>query len=140
MLSEIVGIVFRVRQHLTPIAGGAEAIVIPEAETDPHDVAHECRSAYERGKAHTLLVVAEGARANTEAMAAYFQVHRERLGFELRVTKLGHVQRGGTSGTSDRLLATRFLVRVQLSRLCNADLESWSAGRTAKSLQLAWTK
>ncbi len=89
------------------IAGGAEAIVIPEVETDPEAVAAELRAAYERGKAHALVVVAEGAQYNAEGLARYFQEHRERLGFELRVTTLGHVQRGGAPGAFDRLLATR---------------------------------
>jgi 6-phosphofructokinase 1 len=92
---------------ITGVTGGAEAIVIPEMEADPEAIAEEFRSAYLRGKAHALVVVAEGARYNAEGLAAYFQAHRERLGFELRVTKLGHVQRGGTPGVFDRLLATR---------------------------------
>jgi 6-phosphofructokinase 1 len=92
---------------ITGIAGGAEAVVIPEMQADPEAIAEECRSAYQRGKAHALVVVAEGAKYNAEGLAAYFQSHRERLGFELRVTKLGHVQRGGTPGVFDRLLATR---------------------------------
>jgi 6-phosphofructokinase 1 len=90
------------------IAGGAEAIVIPEVETNPEAVALELRSAYERGKAHALVVVAEGARYNAAALARYFQEHHERLGFDLRVTTLGHVQRGGAPSAYDRLLATRF--------------------------------
>lgn len=89
------------------IAGGAEAIIIPEVETDPEVVATELRAAYERGKPHALVVVAEGARYNAEGLARYFHKHRKRLGFELRVTTLGHVQRGGTPGAFDRLLATR---------------------------------
>jgi 6-phosphofructokinase 1 len=89
------------------IAGGAEAVVIPEVETDPETIAVELRRAYERGKAHALVVVAEGARYNAEELAHYFQEHQERLGFELRVTILGHVQRGGAPGAFDRLLATR---------------------------------
>jgi 6-phosphofructokinase 1 len=92
---------------ITGITGGAEAIVIPEVETDPEAIAQEFRCAYQRGKAHALVVVAEGARYNAEGLAAYFEAHRERLGFELRVTKLGHVQRGGAPGVFDRLLATR---------------------------------
>ena len=39
-------------------------------------------------------------------MANYFQLHHERLGFDLRVTKLGHVQRGVAPGAYDRLLGT----------------------------------
>ena len=89
------------------IAGGAEAIVIPEVETDPEAVATELRSAYERGKAHAVVVVAEGARYNAAALALYFEEHHERLGFDLRVTTLGHVQRGGAPSAYDRLLATR---------------------------------
>jgi len=92
---------------ITGITGGAEAVVIPEVITDPEAIASEFRSAYERGKAHAIVVVAEGAQYNAEKLAAYFQKHRERLGFELRVTKLGHVQRGGAPGVFDRLLATR---------------------------------
>ncbi|MBU0496198.1 MAG: 6-phosphofructokinase [Chloroflexi bacterium] len=92
---------------MSGIAGGAEAVVIPEVETDPEVVAADLRAAYERGKAHGIVVVAEGARYNAEGLAAYFQEHHERLGFDLRVTTLGHVQRGGAPGAFDRLLATR---------------------------------
>jgi 6-phosphofructokinase 1 len=89
------------------IAGGAEAIVIPEREMDPEVLAAELRDCYKRGKPHAIVVVAEGAHYNAEKLAVYFQKHRERLGFELRVTRLGHVQRGGTPGVFDRLLATQ---------------------------------
>src|SRR6266545_2357524 len=85
-----------------------EAIVIPEVETDPELIAAELRSAYDRGKAHAVVVVAEGAEYNAEGLARYFKEHRERLGFDLRVTILGHIQRGGAPGVFDRLLATRF--------------------------------
>jgi len=88
------------------IAGGAEVIIIPELNTDPDLVAKQLREAYERGKPHALVVVAEGATYNAEKLARYFRDHYE-LGFELRVTVLGHVQRGGTPAASDRLLATR---------------------------------
>lgn len=89
------------------IAGGAEAIVIPEAEMSPDQVADEIQAAYERGKAHGIVVVAEGAQYDAEKLAEYFKEHEERLGFDLRVTKLGHVQRGGAPLAFDRILATR---------------------------------
>lgn len=92
---------------MSGIAGGAEAVVLPEFETDPEALADEIRDAYERGKAHAIIVVAEGASMNAEALARYFQEHQEQLGFALRVTQLGHVQRGGMPGAFDRLLATR---------------------------------
>lgn len=89
------------------IAGGAEAIVIPEIPTDPEQVAAELKRAYERGKSHAIVVVAEGARYNAQHLVAYFEEHQARLGFDLRATTLGHIQRGGNPGACDRLLATR---------------------------------
>jgi len=89
------------------LAGGADAIVVPEIETDPETVAAELHAAYDRGKSHALVVVAEGSAYNAEKLNAYFAEHRERLQFELRVTKLGHVQRGGAPTAFDRILATR---------------------------------
>ena len=88
------------------IAGGAEAIVVPEVETRPEDVAQCIRDTWLRGKSHAIVVVAEGARYDAEGLAAWFRQHSERLGFELRVTRLGHVQRGGVPGAFDRLIAT----------------------------------
>jgi 6-phosphofructokinase 1 len=82
-------------------------VVIPEVPVDPEEIAAELRAAYQRGKAHALVVVAEGAQYNAAGLAAYFQEHKERLGFDLRATTLGHVQRGGAPGAYDRLLATR---------------------------------
>ena len=90
------------------IAGGAEAIVIPEVETSPDQIACDFRKGYERGKRHAIAVVAEGAYFNGERLLEYFRKHEKRLGFELRLTKLGHVQRGGAPGAFDRLLGTRF--------------------------------
>ncbi len=89
------------------IAGGAEAVVLPEFETDPEALADEIRLAYERGKAHAIVVVAEGASLDAPELARYFAEHKEKLGFSLRVTQLGHVQRGGMPGAFDRTLATR---------------------------------
>ena len=89
------------------IAGGAEAISIPEVESDPEAMVNEIRSAYDRGKPHAIIVVAEGARYNAQGLLDYCAERRERLGFELRVTILGHMQRGGAPTFSDRMLATR---------------------------------
>lgn len=88
------------------IAGGAEAIVIPEAEQTPEELATAIKESYQRGKSHVIIVVAEGARYGVDALARHFTEHAERLGFELRVTKLGHVQRGGVPCAFDRLSAT----------------------------------
>jgi 6-phosphofructokinase 1 len=89
------------------IAGGAEVVAIPEAETGPEIIARDLCAAYERGKTHAIAVVAEGAQHNATALTAYFAEHHSRIGFDLRVTTLGHVQRGGQPTAYDRLLATR---------------------------------
>jgi 6-phosphofructokinase 1 len=89
------------------IASGAEVIVVPELPSEPEAIASDIRAVYERGKSHAITVVAEGAKYNAEALADYFGRHEARLGFDLRVCKLGHVQRGGAPGVSDRMLATR---------------------------------
>jgi 6-phosphofructokinase 1 len=93
---------------MTGIAGGAEAIIIPEVKTEPEDVAKTIQDAYKRGKLHALIVVAEGAEWHAQRLADYFKEHQERLGFEeVRATTLGHVQRGGAPSAFDRVLATR---------------------------------
>ena len=93
---------------MSGIAGGAEYILIPEVETDPEEVAETLDLAYQHGKAHAIIVVAEGAKYNAEALIKYFEKHRDRLGFKIRATILGHVQRGGNPGAFDRILASRF--------------------------------
>lgn len=92
---------------MTGLAGGAEVIVVPEIETSPEQVASGLAAAYERGKLHAMAVVAEGAKYDAEALVGYFREHEAQIGFELRATILGHVQRGGTPTAYDRLLATR---------------------------------
>jgi len=93
---------------MSGIAGGAEYILLPEVETDPEEVAESLRLAYEHGKAHAIIVVAEGAKYNADALTKYFKKNKERLGFKIRATILGHVQRGGDPGAFDRILASRF--------------------------------
>ncbi len=89
------------------IAGGAEAIVIPERENSPAEVADILLAAHGRGKTHGIVVIAEGSKYDASEMEQYFKDNREQIGFGLRTIKIGHVQRGGTPGAFDRTLATR---------------------------------
>jgi 6-phosphofructokinase 1 len=88
------------------IAGGTEVIALPEVDTEPANVAQALCAAYDRGKSHAIAVISEGAKYNADSLMQYFVEHRDRLGFELRVTKLGHIQRGGAPGVFDRMLGT----------------------------------
>jgi 6-phosphofructokinase 1 len=91
------------------LATGAEAVVLPEVDMSPDEVAERIASAYDRGKHHAVVIVAEGARSNAQELAAILErEHRERIRFDMRVTVLGHIQRGGTPTVFDRLLGARF--------------------------------
>lgn len=95
------------------IAGGAEAIIVPEFPVDYEEICDELDKGITKGKKHAILVVAEGvARVhhNREDMASgYFvaeQVHMY-LKFKPTVVVLGHIQRGGSPSAQDAILATR---------------------------------
>jgi len=89
------------------LAGGAEMVLIPEVEVDPARVVQELREAYARGKPHFIVVVAEGARYNAARLQQYIEHAEDEVGFETRLTVLGHVLRGGAPTVHDRLLASR---------------------------------
>ena len=92
---------------MSGIAGGAEVIALPESEIAPRQVAERLRDAYRRGKTHALAVIAEGAKCGVHELMDYYGAHRKSIGFDLRVTRLGHVVRGGIPSAADRVLATR---------------------------------
>ncbi|MBS0644602.1 MAG: ATP-dependent 6-phosphofructokinase [Acetobacteraceae bacterium] len=89
------------------LAGGAEVISTPEAEVSAADIAERLHAAYERGKTHAIVVIAEGVKENAAKILAYFAADTRKAGFELRTTVLGHVVRGAPPRAFDRLLGTR---------------------------------
>jgi 6-phosphofructokinase 1 len=89
------------------LAGGAEVIALPESEITPAEVAERLRAAYRRGKTHAIVVIAEGARCGVKELMRHYEKERASIGFELRVTRLGHIVRGGAPSAADRVLATR---------------------------------
>jgi phosphofructokinase-like protein len=110
------------------IAGGADAILVPERPFSVDEVVAHLRRRHERGPNFSIVVVAEGATPRDGALRTQHEtatdafgharlggigvtLERElerRTGYESRVTILGHVQRGGTPVAYDRVLATRF--------------------------------
>ena len=111
------------------LAGGADCIVIPEQVTTVEDVCRDVTRRHDRGKDFSIIVVAEGAKLAFESGeerliqpvkdsdeygyprlggigAALASELEKRTGYEARVTVLGHVQRGGTPTSTDRVLAT----------------------------------
>jgi ATP-dependent phosphofructokinase / diphosphate-dependent phosphofructokinase len=132
------------------IAGGADAILVPERPFDIEQVCAHLRRRHERGRDFSIVVVAEGAvpcegtlqtvaetpsdafghaRLGGIGVALEHEIER-RTGFETRVTILGHVQRGGTPTAFDRVLATRFGV---------AAMKAVAAGRFGTMVALSGT-
>ncbi len=85
------------------MAGGAESILIPEESQDMNDIINKLNRGHDRGKKHSIIVVAEGVGSGIEIG----QEIQRRTGAETRVTVLGHVQRGGSPTARDRVLASR---------------------------------
>lgn len=97
------------------LAGGAEVISTPEFEVTAFEIAERLRAAYERGKTHAIVVIAEGVKENAARILSYFEKNQGAVGFELRATVLGHVVRGAPPTAFDRLLATRLGVAALTS-------------------------
>jgi len=116
---------------MSGLAGGADAILIPEQPITVEAACEELRRRHERGKDFSIVVVSEGyeltyesggkrtvtQEAGTDQFGhvrlggvgeALARDIEERTGYETRVTVLGHVQRGGSPTPRDRVLATRF--------------------------------
>src|SRR4051812_3519749 len=87
------------------VAGGAEAVLIPEFEPRPEEIMRAFRRSWEQGKPHFIVVAAEGAKLSAEDIHEY--INATEGAFESRLTVLGHVQRGGSPSAFDRVLASR---------------------------------
>ncbi len=85
------------------LSGGAETILIPEEPLNMDDVIFKLQRGINRGKLHSIIVVAEGVASG---MAVGEEI-RQRTGLETRITILGHLQRGGMPTAMDRVLASR---------------------------------
>lgn len=109
------------------IAGGATAILVPEVPFDIEEVSQIVQRRHSRGRYASVVVVAEGARPKLGTLVLPARKldrygHEQlgdiahviapeisaRTGFESRVVQLGHIQRGGTPTSYDRVLSTRF--------------------------------
>ena len=85
------------------LAGGAETILIPEENYDMKDICDRLKKGHERGKKHSIIIVAEGVASGIELGKKI----KELTEFDTRVSVLGHMQRGGSPTAFDRLLASR---------------------------------
>ncbi|MGF7215508.1 6-phosphofructokinase 1 [Spirosoma lacussanchae] len=89
------------------IAGGAELVMVPEVLTPISEVVETLKAGWSRQKSSSIIVVAEGeeeGNANEIAEKIRQQVQSD---IDMRVTTLGHIQRGGIPTAYDRILASR---------------------------------
>ena len=113
------------------MAGGADAILVPERPFDLDEVCAHLRTRHERGRTFSIVVASEGAQprdgvislhsgevdefghVRLGGIAAWLEGEIEkRTGYETRMVVLGHIQRGGTPTAYDRVLATRYGVEA----------------------------
>lgn len=87
----------------TGIGGGAETVIIPEAEITIEDVAKSVTRGVQRGKTSSIIVVAEGPKPGLAHRVAH---GLEKKGLAPKVCTLGHVQRGGSPSARDRILGS----------------------------------
>jgi len=85
------------------LAGGAESIIVPEMYYSTDEVCKRLLQGKNRGKLHSIILVAEGAG---KATALAEEIHKK-INMEVRVTILGYLQRGGNPTAFDRILASR---------------------------------
>jgi 6-phosphofructokinase 1 len=90
------------------LSGGAETILIPEENYDMDEIIERLKKGHERGKKHSIIVVAEGVTSGTE----FGKKLQEATNFDTRVSVLGHIQRGGSPTAFDRVLAARLGARA----------------------------
>ena len=96
---------------MSSILGGAEIVITPEREVSMQEVADSLIDSYTRGKSHAIAVISEGASLSTTRLAAWLEAHVE-VGFEIRLSILGHMQRGGRPSAFDRRLASMLGMRA----------------------------
>jgi 6-phosphofructokinase 1 len=89
------------------IAGGAEIVMVPEVLTPISEVVETLKQGWNRSKSSSIIIVAEGDEEGNAAQVAEKIKQRVDVEIDIRVTTLGHIQRGGIPTAYDRILASR---------------------------------
>jgi 6-phosphofructokinase 1 len=88
------------------IASGAEAILVPEVKTDINHLEDFLKNGFNNKKSSSIVLVAEGEEAGGAFTIAQ-KVGKDHPEYDVRVTILGHIQRGGSPSAFDRVVASR---------------------------------
>lgn len=88
---------------MSGIAGGVEFVIVPEYPFDIDEISQKLKEGYQRGKSHCIVLAAEGV-GNVYEIGKLME---DKIGFEMRITVLGYLQRGGSPSAFDRILGSR---------------------------------
>jgi len=92
---------------MATISTGSQAAVIPEYRVNYESIIERLDNRFKRAHNNSVIIVAEGVCSGEEFMDRMMEAGKDRIQQEVRLTKLGHVQRGGTPTHFDRLLGAR---------------------------------
>ena len=99
------------------VAGGAEEILIPEEDLGLDRLVESLGKSRKSGKSSSIVIVAEGDKIGKNIFELKDYVDENMEGYDVRVSVLGHMQRGGSPSCFDRVLATRMGVKAVESML-----------------------
>lgn len=115
------------------LAGGAESILVPELEPNYNEIVERIKRGIDRGKRHSIILVAEGVDSAYNVSKKI----EEMMGIDIRVTVLGHIQRGGTPSAVDRIIASKMGgLAVELLLKGKSNLMTGIIGRKIVTLSL----
>jgi 6-phosphofructokinase 1 len=117
---------------MSAIAGGADAVMVPEFETNPEDLLDLLNESYDKGKPRFTVVAAEGAFPSAEEFRDF--VNEAGGAYQADLTVLGHIQSGESPSAFDRILAGR-LGATAVEALADGDagtMVGLSAARTCR--------
>lgn len=132
------------------LASGAEISMLPEIKNDEEKLERFLSSSYKKGKKSSIVVVAEGDEAGGAFKIAE-RVSKKYPEYDVRVTVLGHIQRGGAPSAFDRIIASRMgafsvlallegrrseMVGIVNDRICYTPLEEAIAKKKELNPQL----
>jgi 6-phosphofructokinase 1 len=94
------------------IGAGAEEILIPEEDLGLERLIESLRRSKASGKSSSIVVIAEGDKIGKNVFELKDYIEENFPEYDIRVSVLGHMQRGGSPSCYDRVLASRFGVKA----------------------------
>ncbi len=94
------------------IAIGAQEILIPEVDNKINDLIDSLKNSKKSGKTSSIIVVAEGYKPGKNVYQIADEIQEKLPNYQVRVSVLGHIQRGGRPSCFDRVLGTKMGVKA----------------------------